>query len=107
MKVTGSSPFYYKEYDQFIRAELLYTLGRDGEALQTYRDIADQLFHSGAPAHLRLAEIYDRQGERQKAREHYARFAELWKDADPALRPLVEEARRRAFMPDSSSGATP
>jgi len=95
MKVTGSSPFYYEEYDQFIRAELLYTLGRDGEALQAYRGIADHLFHSGAPAHLRLAEIYERQGERQKAREHYARFAELWKDADPELQPLVEDARRR------------
>jgi tetratricopeptide (TPR) repeat protein len=94
-KPTGGSLFYLKEYDWFIRAELLHTLGRDGEALQAYRGIADQLFHSGAPAHLRLAEIYDQQGERQKAREHYARFAELWKDCDPELRPLVEEAQRR------------
>ena len=76
----GSSPFYYQEYEQFIRADLA---------------IADHLFHSGAPAHLRLAEIYERRGERQKAREHYARFAERWKDSDPELRPLVEEARRR------------
>jgi tetratricopeptide (TPR) repeat protein len=94
-KPTGGSPFYLKEYDRFIRAELLHTLGRDGEALQAYRGIADQLFHSGAPAHLRLAEIYERRGERQKARDHYARFAELWKDADPELQPLVEDARRR------------
>jgi tetratricopeptide (TPR) repeat protein len=94
-KPTGGSPFYLKEYEWFIRAELLHTLGRDGEALPAYRNIADQFFHSGAPAHLRLAEIYDRQGERQKAREHYARFAELWKDSDPEYRPLVEEARRR------------
>jgi hypothetical protein len=70
-------------------------LQRDREALQAYRGIADQLFHSGAPAHLRLAEIYEGQGEREKAAEHYARFAELWKDCDPELRPLVEEARRR------------
>jgi tetratricopeptide (TPR) repeat protein len=91
----GSSPFYMQEYDQFIRAELLHTRGRDGEALQAYRGIADHLFHSGAPAHLRLAEIYERQGERQKAREHYARFVELWKDCDPELRPLVEDAQRR------------
>jgi tetratricopeptide (TPR) repeat protein len=94
-KPTGGSPFYLKEYDGFIRAELLNTLGRDGEALRAYRNIADQLFHSGAPAHLRLAEIYERQGDRQKAREHYARFAGLWKDCNPELQPLVEEARRR------------
>ena len=94
-KPTGGSLFYLKEYEAFIRAELLHTLDRDREALQAYQGIADQLFHSGAPAHLRLAEIYDRQGERQKAREHYARFAELWKDADPELQPLVEDARRR------------
>ena len=90
-----NSPFYLHEYESFIRAELLHTLGRDAEALQAYRSIADELFHSGAPAHLRLAEIYERRGERQKAREHYARFLELWRDCDPELRPLVEEARRR------------
>jgi DNA-binding SARP family transcriptional activator/TolB-like protein len=95
LKVTGNSPFYFQEYEQFIRAELLHTLGRDGEALRAYRGIADWLFHSGAPAHLRLAEIYERRGERQKAAAHYARFAELWKDCDPEFRPLVEGARRR------------
>ena len=94
-KPIGGSLFYLKEYEGFIRAELLHTLDQDREALQAYQGIADQLFHSGAPAHLRLAEIYERRGERQKAREHYARFAELWKDCDPEFRPLVEEARRR------------
>ena len=91
----GSSPFFDHEYEQFIRAELLYTLGRYEEALQAYRGISDQLFHSGAPAHRRLAEIYERQGERQKAAAHYGRFAELWKDCDPEFRPLVEDARQR------------
>jgi Predicted integral membrane protein len=95
LKGGGDSPFYSHEYERLTRAELLDSLGRQGEALQAYQSIADQLFHAGAPAHLRLAEIYERRGERQKAREHYARFAELWKDCDPEFRPLVEEARRR------------
>ena len=95
LKVTGNSPFYFQEYQQFVRAELLHAVGRDGEALRAYRGIADWLFHSGAPAHLRLAQIYERRGEPQKAGAHYARFAELWKDSDPELRPLVEAARRR------------
>ena len=92
---TGNSPFLTREREQFTRAELLNALGRDDEALQVYRALADELFHSGAPAHFRLAEIYQRRGERQKAAEHYARFIELWQDCDPELRPLVQEARRR------------
>lgn len=95
LELTGSSPFYAHEYEQFARAELLDTLGRYEEALRSYRAIADELFHSGAPAHLRMAQIYERQGERQRAAAHYARFVKLWKDCDPELRPLVVEAQRR------------
>jgi serine/threonine-protein kinase len=98
LELTGSSPFYAHEYEQFVRAELLDTLGRQEEAFESYRVIADDLFHSGAPAHLRLAQIYERQGKRQKATEHYARFIELWKDCDPELRPLVEHAKQRMVM---------
>ena len=94
-RIANNSPFYSREYDQFIRAELLLALGREEEALRAYRGIADQLFHSGAPAHLRMAEIYERQGEEGKAVAHYARFAELWKDCDTELRLVVAEARRR------------
>jgi DNA-binding SARP family transcriptional activator/tetratricopeptide (TPR) repeat protein len=95
LDLTGSSPFYAHEYDQFTRAELLNLLGRDREALQAFGAIADELFHSGAPAHLRLAQIYERQDERQKAADHYARFIGLWKDCDPELQPVLEEAKRR------------
>jgi tetratricopeptide (TPR) repeat protein len=92
---TGNSPFSDHEYEQFTRAELLYGLGRYTEALQAYRTLADDLFHSGAPAHRRMAEIYQRRGDRQNAAAHYARFAELWKDCDPEFRALVEEAKLR------------
>jgi DNA-binding SARP family transcriptional activator/TolB-like protein len=95
VRITGGSPFYAREYEQFTRAELFDIMGRRGEALEAFRGIADGLFHSGAPAHLRMAQIYERQGERKKASTHYARFAELWKDCDPEFRPLVEEARSR------------
>ncbi len=30
-----------------------------------------------------------------KAIEHYARFIELWKDCDPELRQMVEEAKKQ------------
>lgn len=44
--------------------------------------------------HERLGVLYEARGELEKARYHYGRVAELWQDADPALRPRVEAARR-------------
>jgi tetratricopeptide (TPR) repeat protein len=46
----------------------------------------------------RLAELYQRLGERDKAQDYYSRFIELWQDCDPELRPQVAEARRRLAM---------
>jgi tetratricopeptide (TPR) repeat protein len=92
---TGFSPFYLREYERFIRAELLNALGRSDEALKSYVQMADNLFHLGAPAHLRVAQIYDQRGDRRKAVDHYARFIALWKDCDPELRPLVVGAQQR------------
>jgi tetratricopeptide (TPR) repeat protein len=93
---TGMSPFYVHEYERFIRAELQYALGRSDEALKSYIQMADNLFHLGAPAHLRLAQIYDRQGDRRRALDHYSRFLGLWKDCDPQMRPLLVAAQQRA-----------
>jgi DNA-binding SARP family transcriptional activator/tetratricopeptide (TPR) repeat protein len=44
----------------------------------------------------RLAELYERRSARAAAARYYLRFAELWKDADPALQPRVALARHRA-----------
>jgi tetratricopeptide (TPR) repeat protein len=100
VRLTGASPFYAHEYERFVRAELLNALGRSNEALTSYVQLADQLFHSGAPAHLRLAQIYDHQGDRRRAVDHYARFISLWKDSDPQLRPLVVAAQQRVNAVD-------
>ncbi len=48
-----------------------------------------------APALERLGQLYDEREEWEKASEYYARFVELWKDADPELRPRVQAAQRR------------
>jgi tetratricopeptide (TPR) repeat protein len=48
-----------------------------------------------APFEKRLGELYEQRGDRQKAYTHYARFVELWKNADPELQPRVAEVRRR------------
>ncbi len=34
-------------------------------------------------------------GEPEEARERYEQFIALWRNADPELQPLVEEARER------------
>ena len=43
----------------------------------------------------RLGELYDAAGNWEKAAEYYARFVELWKDADPELQSRVEAAQAR------------
>lgn len=48
-----------------------------------------------ARSHERLAELYESKGDLPKAAEQYARFIELWENADSELQPAVKEARAR------------
>jgi tetratricopeptide (TPR) repeat protein/tRNA A-37 threonylcarbamoyl transferase component Bud32 len=57
-----------------------------------------------AGAHKRLGELYDANGETEKAVSHYAQFVELWKNADPELQPKVAEVRRRLADLSRSEG---
>ncbi len=45
--------------------------------------------------HYRLGELYEARGDVDKAIANYARFVNLWRDADAALQPQVREASRR------------
>ena len=89
---------------------VLYGLGRAYEgagqpdsALATYESyldatsIAQAFTDPGSLAAIleRLGEMYDERGEWEKAAEYYARFVELWQDADPELQPRVEAAQKR------------
>jgi tetratricopeptide (TPR) repeat protein len=89
----GDSPFFQQLHERFARAELLYELGRHGDALPWYRALAYKDFLYTAPAHFRLAQIYEGRGDRPDAIAHYSRFLELWRDSDPRLQPLVRQAR--------------
>jgi tetratricopeptide (TPR) repeat protein len=66
------------------------------ERFVAYRDpfySLDRDFLAGS--HKRLGELYDAKGNAAKAVEHYQRFVDLWKDADPELQPTVREAKAR------------
>jgi len=43
---------------------------------------------------LKLARVYERIGEKEKARDAYLYFVESWVEADPELQPIVEEAKQ-------------
>jgi len=45
-----------------------------------------------------VAALYDKKGDRRKARAAYERLAEMWKDADAELQPRVRHARDRAAV---------
>lgn len=98
----AASPFYALGYTRFLRAELLYELRRDVEALAWFRTLPEgsvyNLVYLG-PAILRMGQIHERRGELRQAAEQYARLLVLWQEADPELRPLSELARRRARPP--------
>ena len=53
---------------------------------------------------LYLAEAYEGVGDRDAAADNYARFAELWSDADPELLSEVARARQRATELGATSG---
>jgi eukaryotic-like serine/threonine-protein kinase len=48
-----------------------------------------------AATHKRLGEMYEAKGDRTNALDHYDKFVELWKNADPELQPQVADVRRR------------
>ena len=73
--------------DSAIAEFELYASANDGW-LTTQRDFL-------AGSHKRLGELYDTKGNTAKAMEHYQKFVDLWKDADPELQSKVREARAR------------
>lgn len=97
-----------KRTENYIRAEALYQAGRYQEALPLWQNALDVGFFGsfvyGAIVQLRVGQIYDHMGDSQQAALHYARFVQLWKDADAPLQPLVREARQRLERIQSATG---
>jgi Flp pilus assembly protein TadD len=49
-------------------------------------------------AHRDLGIALERLGRTDEAARYYARFTELWTEADPALQPLLSHARERLAL---------
>jgi DNA-binding SARP family transcriptional activator/tetratricopeptide (TPR) repeat protein len=94
-----NSPFHSRAYTRWLRAEIHRERGDDEAALRLYQTLGQVSpfeFAFIAPAYLRIAGIRDRRGDRREAAMLYARFAEMWKDADQPFQPLVRAAAARA-----------
>ena len=70
------------------------------QAIQHYTEILEMhsLGWEAQPywveAHYKLAQLYEQQGDTDKAREYYRIFLKFWEDGDPGL-PLVSDAREK------------
>jgi DNA-binding SARP family transcriptional activator/TolB-like protein len=97
----AATPSLAEVSDRYLRAVLLEELGQEEEAIGVFRSIAersaDELPYL-APAQYRLGRIYERRREPAEAASRYRRFIELWEECDPALQPLVTDARRRLHL---------
>ena len=97
LDLTGVSPFS-EDYARFLRGEALLGTGNDDEALRWLQhgfDGTPNEMAFRAQVSLRLGDIYERKGERQKAIDSYSKFVRLWSACDPRLTPAVEDARAR------------
>ena len=82
-----------------LRAAVLQDQGNDDAALRWLQSFSVPAAFEPirlAPATLRVAHLHDRRGDAALAVQHYVRFVELWKDADPELQAEVTLARSRA-----------
>ncbi len=82
---------YYKAGDlEKARAEYeritSLTMGRTG-----YGDIYAKSFYM-------LGNIYEQQGQKNKAIEHYEKFLDFWKDADPGIVEVKDAKKRLAWL---------
>ena len=76
-----------------LRADALQALGRYREAIR-WHSVVEFAPDQGYSAY-RRAQAYEALGQPERAAEEYAEFLRLWADADPDLRDLSEDARRR------------
>lgn len=86
---------------RYRRGELLTRAGNYDEALKWFASFTDPYVEDivmEAPGELASAQVEEQRGNYRMAILHYRRFAELWRNADPELLTMVEEARKHAQL---------
>ena len=95
-ELTFMSPFYGGALERFTRARLLQDRGSSEEALHWYGGLSEnstpELVFLG-PATLAQARIQKALGHPKEAALLYDAFLELWRDADPVFKPMLDSAR--------------
>jgi tetratricopeptide (TPR) repeat protein len=96
--MTNIVPFLAHAQARYLHGELLAALGRSADAIAWFESLGRLSVPESpfrAPAHLRLAELHERLGNRAESVRHYTRFIELWQDGDPEVRAVVHAAAAR------------
>ena len=102
----AATPFVTRANERFLRAEILAGLGRNTEALEWFASLGDGSVTEiplRAMSNYRQAEILERMKRPREARAQYARFVELWSNADPQFQPLVQAARGKMSALDQKT----
>jgi len=94
--------FHPEDHPLFLDslASAYYKAGDNEKAQQEYEKITSlttgRIYYGDicAKSFYMLGKIYELKGWKGKAIEHYEKFLDLWKDADPGI-PEVEDARKR------------
>ncbi|HMV34158.1 MAG TPA: tetratricopeptide repeat protein, partial [Gemmatimonadales bacterium] len=76
------------------RDSVVAVLERVVNATPEWEQFYDDAIHQ-AHAYQRLGELYEERGDRARALDYYGRLLDQWRNADPALAPLIREIRGR------------
>jgi len=90
--------------DQDVLARAYQKAGNLEKAIEEYQKLItfdpagqDRRIHNPI-YHYRLAKVLEQKGSREEAKKEYARFLELWKDADPGIPELIDAKKHLAQL---------
>jgi serine/threonine protein kinase/tetratricopeptide (TPR) repeat protein len=100
--------FYNFPLDQDVLARAFQKIGNLDKAIAEYKKLLtfdpmsqDRRLHNPV-YHYRLAKLYEQKGLKEDAKKEYARFLEMWRDADPKI-PEFEDAKKRFALLNSAA----
>jgi tetratricopeptide (TPR) repeat protein/tRNA A-37 threonylcarbamoyl transferase component Bud32 len=111
-KTSGITKYYSPHYRK-LAASGLALQGHYEKAIQIYQEIYGSVemrtygmgdyfdfFRESSRVDYNIAKIYEKMGNRSKAIEHYEKFLDLWKDANPGIAEVEDASKRLAGVMD-------